>query len=242
MSQDSRKKLFDTYLETTYKHANIISPQQFQMASEAFDIDYQGIMPTDKGAEILDLGCGIGHFLYFLKQKGYEHFFGIDISLQQVEYCRKHITERVQAVDGFDFLNSKINQYDLIAAHDVFEHIPKDQTLPFLALIHQALKNKGTVILRVPNMSNPFGLDARYNDFTHDNGYTSKSLQQILGIAGFQDIRILGPRHVPIRSFRTFFRKILVKLLHAVLRLCFYIQDYSVPQNLDKNLVVVARK
>src|SRR5438105_4987031 len=98
MSHDYRKQLFDGYLETSYKHGNILTLKQFQMASEAFEIDYQGIMPEDKESVILDFGCGIGHFLYHLKQKGYVNFYGVDISPQQVDYCRQHITDRVETV------------------------------------------------------------------------------------------------------------------------------------------------
>jgi len=242
MPHDYRKKLFDEYFETSYKHGNILTPEQFQMASEAYTIDYQGIMPEDKGSMILDFGCGAGDFLYHLMQKGYKNFYGVDISVQQVDYCRKHITDRVEAVNGMDFLKDKQGVYDLIVAHDVLEHILKDQILEFLRLSQQALKDSGTLIVRVPNMSNPFGLDARYNDLTHEIGFTSKSLTQILEISGFKDIRILSPRKIPVRSYRNFIRKILVRMLHAALRFCFYIQDYTVPKNLDKNLVAVVRK
>jgi 2-polyprenyl-3-methyl-5-hydroxy-6-metoxy-1,4-benzoquinol methylase len=242
MPEDYRKKLFDEYLETSYKHGNILTTKQFQMASEAYTIDYQGIMPEDTEAVILDFGCGTGDFLYHLKQKGYKNFYGVDISPQQVEYCRQHITDRVEKVNGMDFLKGKQGVYDLIAAHDVLEHIPKEQTLEFLHLSKEALKKNGTLIIRVPNMSNPFGLDARYNDMTHEIGFTSKSLNQALEISGFKDIRILSPREIPVRSFPNLVRKILVKILHAALRFCFYIQDYTVPKNLDKNLVAAAKK
>jgi len=242
MSYDYRKKLFDEYLETSYKQGNILSLKQFQMACDAFAIDYQEIMPKDLDSVILDFGCGVGHFLYFLKQKGYRNFYGVDISAQQVDYCRKNITDKVQEINGIDFLKSNNNRYDLITAHDVLEHISKDHVLEFLTVSFLGLKSNGTLILRVPNMSNPFGLDARYNDLTHENGFTSKSLKQALEIAGFNDVRILGPRRIPIRSFRNFIRQILVNMLHASLRFCFYIQDYTVPDNLDKNLVVIAKK
>ena len=242
MTREYRKKLFDEYFESSFKHGNILTPQQFQKASEAYEIYYQGIMPEDVGSVILDFGCGVGDFMYHLKRKGYKNFYGVDISAQQVDYCRQHITDRVEAVNGMDFLKDKKEKYDLIAAHDVLEHIPKDQILEILHLCHQALKNNGTLILRVPNMSNPFGLDARYNDLTHEIGFTSKSLTQALEISGYKDIRILPGRKVSVRSFRHLIRILLVKFLHAALRFCFYIHDYTVPGNLYKNLVVVAKK
>jgi 2-polyprenyl-3-methyl-5-hydroxy-6-metoxy-1,4-benzoquinol methylase len=237
-----RKKLFDEYFESSYKHGNILTNQQLEISSKYFERDYKSFMPEDKNAKILDFGCGTGDFLYHLKKKGYQNFFGIDISASQIEYCKKNITDQAQTMDGIDFLKDKKETFDLIVAHDVMEHIPKNEIIKFLTLIHQALKKGGQVVIRVPNMSNPFGLDARFNDFTHEIGFTSKSLYQVLWLAEFRHIQILPIREIPIRSLRNWVRKIFVKCLHNFMRFCFYIQDYSVPQNLDKNLVALAKK
>ena len=67
-------------------------------------------------------------------------------------------------------------------------------------------------------------------------------LSSVLMNAGFTDISFLPPRTIIVRSAKNLFRKILVKALHQILRFCFYIQDYTVPKNLDKNIVVTARK
>jgi cyclopropane fatty-acyl-phospholipid synthase-like methyltransferase len=242
MTPGYHDRLLDDYMESSYKHGNILSPEQFDKASLEYKREYEGIIPSDKQSVILDFGCGAGDFLYHLKKEGYTNFFGIDASRQQVAYCRQHVTERVDTVDGLQFLKDKPSTYDLIVAHDVLEHIGKNQTLEFLDLILCALKNNGVFLARVPNMSNPFGLDARYNDVTHEIGFTSKSLYQVFSVAGFKDIRFLPPRDIPVRSFRNGIRKILVKMLHQCIRFCYYIQDYTVPQNLDKNITVVARK
>ena len=242
MEPPDRKKLFDEYFESSYKHGNILTQEQLAMAAEAYANDYQGFLPQNKNAAILDFGCGTGDFLYFLKKQGYDDYYGVDISGSQIEYCRKNISNRAERINGMDFLADKKERYDLIAAHDVLEHIPKSDALRFLELSRNALKKGGTLILRVPNMSNPFGLDARFNDFTHEFGYTNKSLYQVLYLSGFKDIKILPPREITVKSFRNFIRKILVKLLHKAIRFSYYIQDYTVPKNLDKNLIAIARK
>jgi len=91
-------------------------------------------------------------------------------------------------------------------------------------------------------MSNPFSLDTRYSDFTHEIGFTAKSLYQVLWSGGFRDIRILPSKIIPVRSVRNFARRILVNVLHKSIRFLYYIQDFTVPQNLDKNLVAVSTK
>lgn len=242
MSHDTREKLFESYFDSSYKHGNILNAQQLEISSRYFDRSYQGRFPDNKDAVILDFGCGTGDFLFHLKKNGYCNFFGVDISRSQIEWCQKYVTERVAAIDGMNFLEDKTKTYDVITAHDVLEHIPKSDTLRFLGLVHRALKPNGIFIARVPNMSNPFGLDARFNDFTHETGFTSKSLYQIMWLAGFRDIEILPPLPVDVKSFQNFVRKYLVKWLHQWLRFCFYIQDYTVPPNLDKNITVITRK
>lgn len=240
---DTDKRIFDdNYFESIYKHGNILTPEQFDLASDSFARDYLKIMPANKNASILDFGCGVGHFLYHLKKMGYCNYYGIDISRQQIEYCKSYVTDKVEIVDGMIFLQNMTEKYDVIVAHDVLEHISKEKVITILNLIFQALKKGGIFILRVPNMSNPFGLDARYNDFTHELGYTAKSLYQILCISGFREIEILPPKQIILKNYRNFIRKYLIKVLHKLIRFCYYIQDYTVPQNLDKNLTAIGKR
>src|SRR5262245_55890889 len=123
MKQENRDRLLDDYLESSYKHGNILNKEQFEKAAEEYKRVYQGIVPDDKKAYILDFGCGTGDFLYYLKKEGYENFFGVDASRQQIEYCRANISDKAEAVDGFKFLQNKPQTYDFIIAHDVLEHI-----------------------------------------------------------------------------------------------------------------------
>jgi cyclopropane fatty-acyl-phospholipid synthase-like methyltransferase len=239
---DYRDQLFSDYYESSYKHGNILTPKQFEMASEAYANEYRNFMPQHKDAAILDFGCGTGSFLFYLKKEGYTNFFGVDISAQQITYCKTHITDRVEVINGMDYLHNKQGAYDFIVLHDVLEHMKKQDVMTLLNLLHQALKDGGTLLVRVPNMSTPFGLDARFNDFTHEVGFTSKSLYQILFVTRFTQITILPPSKIQVRSLNNFIRMILVKMLHQAMRFCFYIQDYTVPKNLDKNIVAVARK
>jgi len=238
----SSRELFEEYFDSSFKKGNILTEKQYEKAACEFKRFYDGVMPQDKGAVILDIGCGAGHFLYYLKKEGFENFLGIDISVQQLEFCKKNISGKVELANGVDFLKDKSEVYDVIAAHDILEHLPKDKTILFIREVNKALKKEGIFLLRTPNMSNPFSIDSRYCDFTHEVGFTAKSLYQVLWVGGFRDITIFPPKNILVRSVRNFLRKGLVRMLHSFIRFIYYIQDFTVPDNLDKNLVAVARK
>ena len=46
------------------------------------------VLPQDKSAKILDIGCGMGQMLHALRVLGYENVYGVDISDEAVEHCR----------------------------------------------------------------------------------------------------------------------------------------------------------
>jgi 2-polyprenyl-3-methyl-5-hydroxy-6-metoxy-1,4-benzoquinol methylase len=48
----------------------------------------QGWLPADPSAPILDIGCGSGQLLYFLREQGYSQAVGIDRDQAQVEVGR----------------------------------------------------------------------------------------------------------------------------------------------------------
>ena len=67
----------------------------------------------------------MGHFLYYLKEKGYTNFFGIDIEENQIEFCRRNFTENVETANVLDYLKNCESIYDTIVMNDVIEHIKK---------------------------------------------------------------------------------------------------------------------
>ena len=56
-----------------------------------------------------------------------------------------------------DLSNLKGDNYDLIVAFDVLEHIPQED-LPSFKKVQRLLKEDGSFIARFPNCDSPFGL------------------------------------------------------------------------------------
>jgi 2-polyprenyl-3-methyl-5-hydroxy-6-metoxy-1,4-benzoquinol methylase len=157
----NRKKLFEDYFGSIYAPSNYLSTKEYEDSAREYDFYYCNFLTEDKNAPMLDIGCGGGQFLYYLKKKGYKNFLGIDMSSSQIKFCDNNITPNVELADAFEFLPSRKKYYSAISANDVIEHIPKERVVLFLDLIHQALKPEGVLLLKLPNMSNPFAIDSR---------------------------------------------------------------------------------
>ena len=236
------KKLFSKYSHSVFMKSNFLSNEEYENSANNYEFHYGKFLPPDKDTPILDIGCGAGHFLYYLKKKGYTNFVGIDVSEDQVELCKKNITPKVELADIFQYLHDIINDYGAISANDVIEHIPKENVITFLELIHRALKPEGTLLLKLPNMSNPFALDSRYRDFTHECGFTEKSILQVLYVTGFRDIRIYPAMHTGKSSIKSYISRTLINLSHMILKKIFWYQGFTAPEILSSRLFVIARK
>jgi cyclopropane fatty-acyl-phospholipid synthase-like methyltransferase len=233
------QELYDKYQES-FQRVNSPTREAFELAAHFYSAQYQQFLPADKNARILDVGCGMGHFLYFLKKEGYTNYRGIDISPTQVQFARDNVTERASLADAFDYLNTN-DTFDVIVANDIIEHIPRDKTLHFLGLIYDSLEPNGLLLAKTLNMSNPFGLQTRYLDFTHEEGFTEYSLRQVLSISGFHDIQIMGT-HLESRTLKSWIVRLRERIAHEILKQMLRAQGYRYASILDSNLIAICAK
>jgi len=103
-------------------------------------------IPGASGARMLEIGCGNGSVLTFLKQHGL-NIEGGDIFLEGLNFCR----QRAGAVPLYqiDILALPfLNDFDVIGLFDVLEHIDDDEKALFE--VGRALKPGGKILLTVP--------------------------------------------------------------------------------------------
>jgi cyclopropane fatty-acyl-phospholipid synthase-like methyltransferase len=235
------EKIFSQYYSSIYERSNTFTEDEYEKTANHYEINFGEKLPRKMDARILEIGCGGGHFLYYLKKKGYTNYLGIDLSGDAVELCRERITSYVEKADAFSFLTNQENLFDAICSSDVIEHIPKDKILVFLTLVYNALKPSGILLLRLPNMSNPFALNGRYRDFTHECGYTEKSIFQVLYMSGFRTINI-KPDQFYGKSIKFYISNIITNMLFAVMKKLFWYQGFTAPEILSSRMVVIAEK
>ena len=242
MKEKGRKKLFNEYFSSIFSHSNVFSKKEYENSSTQFELNFKPFLPSARNAQILDVGCGAGHFLYYLKKKGYTDFLGIDISRQQMDFCKKNISPRIEQADAFEYLKDKKKAFDVVVANDLLEHIPKQEIIPFLKMANTALKESGVFLMRTPNMGNPFAVYSRYKDFTHEVGFTDRSLYQVFWTAGFREILVRPFQNYPVRTFKRIVESSIARLTRFILTKLFQFQGFTAPRVLTPLLMGVAWK
>ena len=168
----------------------------FEKAAKWYRRRLGRFLPRDCGAPILDLPCGYGNFLYFLRQLGYQNVLGVDLDPQQVELTRVLGLNAVVG-DGLQYVGERPNAFEMISTVDFLEHLSKDELLSFLGDCYGALRPNGMLIVRVPCSDGPFGARDRYNDLTHEIGFTCGALCNALKAVGFREVTVLDERPQP---------------------------------------------
>ena len=192
----------DRYLGTIFLKRNPATKKLFDLNAKNYFLNYGSFIPKNKDIKILDIGCGMGHFLYALTKRGYSNFIGIDISSQMIAFCKNYvkktelrdafsnISQKVLKSDLFEFLENNQEKFDLIVANDLIEHIEKNKILDLFNLVRQNLKNNGIFIVKTLNMVNLASNMLLYDDFTHKLGFTILSLTQIYLLSGFKEVKV----------------------------------------------------
>lgn len=140
------------------------------------------IKNINKKLEILDVGCGAGILMSELEQYG--NVYGIDVSELAVEYCKKRGLPNV-TVDDLAKLSFPNEQFDVVIALDVLEHIENDAQA--VIEIKRVLKPGGTVIIFVPAFMSLWGEADEMG--RHFRRYQKPELLKRLGDGGFTVVR-----------------------------------------------------
>lgn len=229
---------FDKYLTTCFSDG-----RDLVAANRFYEADYKKFLPKSKDAVILDIGCGTGDFLRYLKSKGYLNASGVDVSGEMVEYCRKIGLSNVELVsDLITYLMKNSGKFDAIVLNDVIEHLKKEEIVDTMAAVRASLKKGGILILRTINFSTLGGIYLRYKDFTHTTAFTEFSLRQVLLLAGFSDIKLMGNSCVIRFSALSLLRFIFLNLWFMFLKLIYLLEVASDRPGIYSKLLIAVCK
>jgi 2-polyprenyl-3-methyl-5-hydroxy-6-metoxy-1,4-benzoquinol methylase len=207
LSEESFKRRLDLY-RTVY---TTVHPIYGKTASGIMD----GKNPKDRqvrlfrkelsGKSILDVGCGEGYFLASIARKiRHKRLMGIDVSIPLA--TRQH--PEVEFISG-DIIDFRVDEeFDVVFADQVLEHIAPRDLVVHLNSIKKSLRKGGLFIVLLPNRL--FGpsdvtriIDFSYSNQiaaqgTHLNESTYTELMPLLGEHGFGNFKTI----VPIRKIK----------------------------------------
>ena len=231
-----------------YSHPATVIPSgdvgvDFRTPIEEYDYNLTQYLPRDEDAPILDVGCGWGQFLFWLRLRGYTNAHGIDVGAGQEQHCRALGLSVTRVADSREFLEAHPNEYALITLHHLIEHVDAREGVQLLRAAFNSLRPGGRVILQTPNMSSIGALYLRYIELTHVIGYTEHSLHQIVLLAGFTKVCIFGNRTA--KKFKP--RRLIFLMMQACARLVWRTMlvaelGSEAPRHLQKNLFAVGDK
>lgn len=216
------------------------SLREFKRYSNYFEKNYGDKLPRSKNSSILDLGCGKGIFLRYLKNKGYKNIYGVDLSPENVAICKDNDLN-VTLGDMLEFMEDADTKFDLVVMNDLFEHIEKREIISVLSKIKRVLKKESSLLIKTMNMSNPIAMNTLFCDFTHEWGYTEKSISQVCKVAGYSNVKVYPcvvlADQVIVDFLIPFVYKILA-LKYKLIYLFYGKQGYKI---FTKNLLCVAK-
>ena len=105
------------------------------------------IFTQSKNIKILEIGCSGGPLLKLLLSQGYSQAIGIDNSKRAIQLCKERGLKNVHVMDGVK-PNFDREEFDIIIASDVLEHIQNDKKA--IKAWKGILKKGGVIICFVP--------------------------------------------------------------------------------------------
>ena len=214
-------KLYKEY--TSLKRGNHKKeiPSEYEMISDHIFKNF--LKSSNSEIKILEIGCGEGDLMQYLKNKFNCKILGIDISKRQVALAREKSLNVIN-YDIFEYLESFEDQkiYDLIILVDVIEHLPKRRIEDLFIRLSKTLKKNGSVIFKFPNGYSPLSKIYFAADFTHVWLPTSTSLEQILSASGLK-LYLTKPLYIKVKSITSIIRFIILIFLDYFCRFLYCI-------------------
>ena len=216
-----KTKIETNELQETYDDKNYFTGylENYKEFIETFNRMLNLIEKYKNPGKILDIGCGLGFFLFVAKKRDWEDH-GIEISKYASNFAKNKLKLNVINTDNLDMFQDKY--FDVIVLNHVLEHIENPSVI--LKQLKAKLKINGILFIGVPNIS---GLYPKYQKenwpslqpLAHIYQFTPKTLKLLVQKIGFKPIKIITINRTHIYNSKIlniisnkFFRFILEKL------------------------------
>lgn len=239
---DYRKKFYRSYNSLYTEHMyGVVSLQRIEEQFYIWNAYFSRFLPEKKDVKLLDLGCGEGGFVYWLRKKGFVEVKGIDVSSEQVKKAKELGISGIMEGDVFSFLQEDQEKFNTIFVRDFLEHLKKEEVIRFIELVGKKLETGGRIVIQTVNAEAPMWGRIGYGDFTHETMFTERSISQLLMVEGFEKISVYSQRPV-IHGIVSFARMFLWRLFEVLMRLFLLAGTGSSRGIFTQNLIASAQK
>lgn len=207
---DHRQHFYSQYTTAQSRFASIDDARRRVAAEQAgLTASVLAHLPSNRTGRIVDLGCGYGAFLLWMRGLGFTNMRGIDLSQEQVDLARELGLDCVEVEDLFTALSQE-QHIELVTMFDVIEHLTRSEAINALTDIARVLAPGGTVILRTPNVDASLGSVLSYGDLTHELHLNKTSVMELFATLPFSSVQVLPVPSIGgsvlARAIRTFVR------------------------------------
>ena len=194
-----------------------------------------------KGWKALDIGCGDGLEVFYLRSLGVDAC-GMDNGSWGYPFLKENFF-----IGDARFIPCKDEYFDLVLCLVTLQHIPEDKVV--IQEINRVLKKEGKIIITVLNkfgitlkwlritIRNLFGLKTGYAYF---KAYTKRELMQLLEESGFQIQESYTTRFIPYRLRKKRFGEVLIGILFWFER--NILSKMPVIKDMGSKIVIIAEK
>lgn len=240
---DHRQHFYNQYTTAQSRFASIDDARR-RVAAEHVGLEssVRPHLPSNRTGRIVDLGCGYGAFLLWMRNNGFNNLRGIDLSQEQVDLARELGLDCVEVEDLFTAL-SREHDVQLVTMFDVIEHLTRSEAITALTSIAGVLAPGGTVILRTPNVDAPLGSVLSYGDLTHELHLNKTSVLELFATLPFSSVQVLPVPSVGGSAVARILRVLLRPITTLSRRLQHLEQGISWNATIDTpNMLIVARR
>ncbi len=141
-------KVSYTNYDEFYNRRNDFSSENYSKRCRSFDRKLAPLLPADKKTAILDIGCGCGFLVYYLRSTGFDNIIGIDINEQLIQAAKHNVDAEFINCDAAEYLRATQKRFDIIFIWNVLEHIPHEEVIDFLTMVLRSLTEHGFAVVR----------------------------------------------------------------------------------------------
>ncbi len=142
-------KFYNEWLYTAHIYDEGTSPMHETLTKQVID---QYVLPLNipKNGKVLDLGCGPGYFLNYMKEQGYTDLTGVSLSPEDVKMCEAN-GHTIKKYD-MSFLPQQDGYYDESVDFIFLRHSLEHSPYPIFTLMeyNRVLKQGSKMYIEVP--------------------------------------------------------------------------------------------